>query len=230
MPTVFSKNRDRLLTQEVAWSLFRRVVARTPSFVSRGTLTALQEKDVSNQQRAIANARDSCGRNYLATPADRGWRGAGGVIAERASSFGDLGDLSEFTPKKPPAVPNREEVKAVAEQGDLISREPKKTPRKAQRRYRTGRTVQILCRVTPAVMSDIHALTGCDVLDASQEGALRAEIGTCAEWEARGDRCPTVAPTPVDSGRVQGRRGDSTRPGSQLLRPEIARSPWPSVS
>jgi hypothetical protein len=87
-------------------------------------------------------------------------------MAERADSFGDLGDLSDFTPQKPQPVPNREEVKAVAEQGDFVSREPKKkSAKREQRRYRTGRTVQIPCRVTPAVMEDIHALT-----DAAPEG------------------------------------------------------------
>jgi hypothetical protein len=90
-------------------------------------------------------------------------------MAERANSFDDLddlGDLSEFTPKALPAVPNREEVRAVAERGDFVSREPKKRAQtKQQRRYRTGRTVQIPCRVTQAVMNDIHALT-----DAAPEG------------------------------------------------------------
>lgn len=48
----------------------------------------------------------------------------------------------------------------------MSSREPKKkTETKSQRRYRTGRTVQIPCRVTQAVMNDIHALT-----DAAPEG------------------------------------------------------------
>lgn len=110
-------------------------------------------------------------------------------MAERANSFGDLGDLgdlSEFTPKKPPPVPNREEVKAVAEQGDFVSREPKKAPvKKGQRRYRTGRTVQIPCRVTQAVMNDIHAITdsapdGMRVMGLTIEraiAALKRELG-----------------------------------------------------
>lgn len=114
-------------------------------------------------------------------------------MAERASSFGDLGDLSEFTPKKPPAVPNREEVKAVAEQGDFVSREPKaKAAKKGhQRRYRTGRTVQIPCRVTQAVMNDIHALTdaapeGMRVMGLTIERAIAALKRELAAGQGRG--------------------------------------------
>src|SRR5262249_49416015 len=80
---------------------------------------------------------------------------------ERASSFGDLDDLSEFAPKPTPRpVQNREAVRDVAERADFVSREPlRPKPRREQRRYRTGRTGQIPCRVTQSVMEDIRTLT-----------------------------------------------------------------------
>jgi hypothetical protein len=98
-------------------------------------------------------------------------------MAERASSFGDLSDLSDFKATKPAAVPNREEVTAVAERGDFVSREPKKkTEKPRQRRYRTGRTVQIPCRVTPSVMQEINRLTDehFDVMGVTIERAIAA--------------------------------------------------------
>lgn len=113
-------------------------------------------------------------------------------MAERASSFGDLDDLSEFAPKRVAMVPNREEVKAVAEQGGFVSREPRKgAETKGQRRYRTGRTVQIPCRVTQAVMNDIRSLTddapeGMRVMGLTIERAIAALKRELSTEEGRG--------------------------------------------
>lgn len=107
-------------------------------------------------------------------------------MAERASSFDDLDDLSDFEPKAPPRITDREEVRAVAEKGDFVSREPKRmTSKPKQRRYRTGRTVQIPCRVTQEVMDEIRSLTdsapeGMRVMGLTIEraiAALKRELG-----------------------------------------------------
>jgi IS5 family transposase len=68
VPTVFTKNRDRLLTQEVARSFFRRVVARAQPLMSDehftvdGTLIEAWASQKSFQ--AKGDDRDGDGRNF----------------------------------------------------------------------------------------------------------------------------------------------------------------------
>lgn len=70
------------------------------------------------------------------------------MTSERASIFGDDLDLSGFEPK-PPA--KAEDVREVAEKAGFSSREPTvaqaEPVRREQRRYRTGRNVQLSLKV-----------------------------------------------------------------------------------
>lgn len=70
------------------------------------------------------------------------------MSGERAPVFGDDLDLSGFQPK---ALANAQDVRDVAEKAGFISREPVAAPvepvRREQRRYRTGRNVQLSLKV-----------------------------------------------------------------------------------
>lgn len=94
------------------------------------------------------------------------------MSTERASIFGDDLDLSEFKPK-PPA--RAEEVREVAEKAGFSSREPAPPPspapepvRREQRRYRTGRNVQLNLKVRQEDMDSFYQL-------ADQEGVVLGE-------------------------------------------------------
>jgi hypothetical protein len=93
------------------------------------------------------------------------------MTGERASVFGnDDFDVSGFAPKpieKPAAKP--EQVRAVSEAASFRSREPKPAPitaapveaqKREQRRYRTGRNVQLNIKVRPEDLEEFLAL--CD--------------------------------------------------------------------
>ncbi|HRC27337.1 MAG TPA: stability/partitioning determinant, partial [Alphaproteobacteria bacterium] len=77
-------------------------------------------------------------------------------MAERAGIFengGDDFDVSAFAPKKPvkQEQPGPDAVRAVSEGANFRSREPAaqaKPPKKADRRYRTGRNRQLNTKVT----------------------------------------------------------------------------------
>ncbi|MBP1806918.1 hypothetical protein [Rubellimicrobium aerolatum] len=96
---------------------------------------------------------------------------------ERASIFDDDLDLSEFKPK-PPA--RAEEVREVARKAGFSSREPSppdpmpepepepEPVRREQRRYRTGRNVQLNLKVRQEDMDAFYQL-------ADQEGIVLGE-------------------------------------------------------
>jgi hypothetical protein len=84
-------------------------------------------------------------------------------MAERAGLFeGDL-DLSQFTPKKPAKAeqPPAEAVRAVAEGARFQSREPVKQakPPRQQRRYRTGRNIQLNTKVTTSTRDGLYEIS-----------------------------------------------------------------------
>ena len=95
------------------------------------------------------------------------------MSTERASIFGDDLDLSEFKPK-PPA--RAEEVREVAQKVGFSSRDPAPPPaapipepvRREQRRYRTGRNVQLNLKVRQEDMDAFYQL-------ADQEGIVLGE-------------------------------------------------------
>jgi hypothetical protein len=106
---------------------------------------------------------------------------------ERASIFGteDPLDLSGFAPK-PAARP--EQVRGVAEQAGFRSRDPAPSPtlpepeRRAPRRYRTGRNVQLNLKVRQEAVDAFYALADSQgwVLGEAFEhavAALEREIG-----------------------------------------------------
>jgi hypothetical protein len=88
------------------------------------------------------------------------------MSTERVSPFDNL-DLSGFAPKKPeekPAV-KPEQVREVAAATPFRSREPKPAAEKAakpepkqQRRYTTGRNVQINIKATADAIARFHAI------------------------------------------------------------------------
>jgi hypothetical protein len=90
----------------------------------------------------------------------------------RASIFAedDL-DVSGFTPEAAPDTgPDRETIRAVSEQSNFPSREPKQprrstataptaeTPKRQPRRHRTGRTAQFNARTTPETVEAFYAI------------------------------------------------------------------------
>ena len=95
------------------------------------------------------------------------------MSGERASVFGDDLDLSDFQPK-PPA--RARDVRDVAERAGFTSREPQVAPpkpspdpiKREQRRYRTGRNVQLNLKVRQADLDAFYAL-------ADQEGIVLGE-------------------------------------------------------
>ena len=104
---------------------------------------------------------------------------------ERASVFGDELDLSDFNPK--PAARARA-VREVAEKAGFTSREPLVDPpdatpqpvRREQRRYRTGRNVQLNLKVRQEDMDAFYAL-------ADQEGIVLGEAfaRAVAAWKGK---------------------------------------------
>jgi hypothetical protein len=91
------------------------------------------------------------------------------MSGERASVFDDDLDLSGFQPK-PPA--KAQEVREVAEKAGFTSREPATPPaepaRREQRRYRTGRNVQLSLKVRQEDLDTFYRL-------ADREGIVLGE-------------------------------------------------------
>ena len=117
-------------------------------------------------------------------------------MAERAGLFEEDLDLSQFTPHKPPKAeqPPLEAVRAIAEGAKFQSREPS-TPAKQrhQRRYRTGRNIQLNTKVTMSTrdgfyeISDRYNWVLGETLERALE-ALRRELeheNTASEITAR---------------------------------------------
>ena len=88
----------------------------------------------------------------------------------RASIFGDEDtqslDVGSFAPKKSvdTKAPAAEEVRAVAQAANFQSREPTATktgnrPKRAARRYRTGRNVQFNIKALQETVDAFYALT-----------------------------------------------------------------------
>lgn len=106
------------------------------------------------------------------------------MMGPRASIFEDSDDIdiSGFAPKSEPdtASPSAEQVRAVSEAAKFRSREPKSaqpaSPKREQRRHRTGRNVQFNVKVTPETMDAFYAITDSKgwVLGETLEHALAA--------------------------------------------------------
>ncbi|MEO8661508.1 MAG: stability/partitioning determinant [Bryobacteraceae bacterium] len=83
-------------------------------------------------------------------------------MAERAGLFeGDL-DLSQFTPQQAAKAerPPPEAVRAVAEGAKFQSREPSTpTRQRPQRRYRTGRNIQLNTKVTVSTRDGFYEVS-----------------------------------------------------------------------
>ena len=103
------------------------------------------------------------------------------MSGERASVFGDDLDLSGFQPKQPADV---REVRDVAEKAGFSSREPTavpaERPRREQRRYRTGRNVQLSLKVRQEDLDAFYQL-------ADREGIVLGEAfaRAVAAWKER---------------------------------------------
>jgi hypothetical protein len=82
-------------------------------------------------------------------------------MAERAGLFEEDLDLSQFTPQKTKAEqPRPEAVRAVAEGARFQSREPDRPAKPSQqRRYRTGRNIQMNTKVTPGTRDGFYAIS-----------------------------------------------------------------------
>ena len=83
-------------------------------------------------------------------------------MAERAGLFEEDLDLSQFTPQKPTKAeqPPPEAVRAVAEGAKFQSREPiKSTKQRQQRRYRTGRNIQLNTKVTMGTRDGLYEIS-----------------------------------------------------------------------
>ena len=91
------------------------------------------------------------------------------MSGERASVFDDGLDLSSFQPKSPARA---QEVREVAERVGFTSREPGAPPaepaRREQRRYRTGRNVQLSLKVRQEDLDAFYQL-------ADREGIVLGE-------------------------------------------------------
>ena len=94
------------------------------------------------------------------------------MSGNRASVFSDDLDLSEFQPKTPTPA---KQVREVAERAGFTSREPQHSlepasepVRREQRRYRTGRNVQLNLKVRQEDIEAFYAL-------ADQEGVVLGE-------------------------------------------------------
>src|SRR5689334_5004506 len=83
-------------------------------------------------------------------------------MAERAGLFEEDLDLSQFTPQKPAKAeqPPPEAVRAVAEGAKFQSREPNKPAKqRQQRRYRTGRNIQLNTKVTMSTRDGFYEIS-----------------------------------------------------------------------
>ena len=83
-------------------------------------------------------------------------------MAERAGLFEEDLDLSQFTPRKPAKAeqPPPEAVRAVAEGAKFQSREPVKPVKlRQQRRYRTGRNIQLNTKVTMSTRDGFYEIS-----------------------------------------------------------------------
>lgn len=83
-------------------------------------------------------------------------------MAERAGLFEEDLDLSQFTPHRPAKAeqPSPEAVRAVAEGAKFQSREPSKVPKPTQqRRYRTGRNIQLNTKVTMSTRDGFYEIS-----------------------------------------------------------------------
>jgi hypothetical protein len=100
-------------------------------------------------------------------------------MAERAGLFEEELDLSQFTARKPSKgeQPPPEAVRAVAEEAKFQSREPIKPPKqRQQRRYRTGRNIQLNTKVTMSTRDGFYEISEQHnwVLGETLERALQA--------------------------------------------------------
>jgi hypothetical protein len=83
-------------------------------------------------------------------------------MAERAGLFEEDLDLSQFTPQKPAKAeqPPPEAIRAVAEGAKFQSREPSKpVKQRPQRRYRTGRNIQLNTKVTMSTRDGFYEVS-----------------------------------------------------------------------
>ena len=83
-------------------------------------------------------------------------------MAERAGLFEEDVDLSQFTPQKPAKAehPPLEALRAVAEEAKFQSREPNKPAKqRQQRRYRTGRNIQLNTKVTMSTRDGFYEIS-----------------------------------------------------------------------
>lgn len=83
-------------------------------------------------------------------------------MAERASLFEEDLDLSQFTPDKSAKAeqPPPEAVRAVAEGAKFQSREPLPPAKpRQQRRYRTGRNIQLNTKVTMSTRDGFYDIS-----------------------------------------------------------------------
>jgi len=100
-------------------------------------------------------------------------------MAERAGLFEEELDLSQFKSHKPVKAeqPPLEAVRAVAEGAKFQSREPVKAPnQRQQRRYRTGRNIQLNTKVTMSTRDGFYEISERHnwVLGETLERALQA--------------------------------------------------------
>src|SRR3954465_15141438 len=83
-------------------------------------------------------------------------------MAERAGLFEEDLDLSQFTPQKPAKVeqPAPDAIRAIAEGVDFQSREATKPAKqRQQRRYRTGRNIQLNTKVTMSTRDGLYEIS-----------------------------------------------------------------------
>jgi hypothetical protein len=91
------------------------------------------------------------------------------MAGPRASIFEEADDIdvSGFAPTRAPdaAAPQAEQVKAVSEAAKFRSREPQSaaqkppTPKREQRRYRTGRNVQLNVKASQETVDAFYAIS-----------------------------------------------------------------------
>jgi len=83
-------------------------------------------------------------------------------MAERAGLFEECLDLSQFTPHKTVKAqqPPPEAIRVVAEGARFQSREPITEPKpRQQRRYRTGRNLQLNTKVTMSTRDGLYEIS-----------------------------------------------------------------------
>jgi hypothetical protein len=85
------------------------------------------------------------------------------MMPERPNLFeeDDEVDLSAFAPRPAPAAdaPSADQIRNVTEAARFPSRQPAVWPEKRKpRRWRTGRTAQFNCRITPEAFAAFYAI------------------------------------------------------------------------